>query len=169
MAQDLVTQTYPGQPKAPDTLLILRDRLRGLNMDEIGAKYGVSASAISQRLGRLADLVNNPEQSQAFTEHRADILDSVSLRVVGQMLNEKALGKASINNLAYAARQLYDMSRLERGESTANVSQLTAIIQAAHAKRQTTRAHDITPSALPDIVPLQDVIETTTTDEKSVT
>jgi hypothetical protein len=41
------------------------------------------------------------------------------------MMSQDRLDKASVNNLAYAAQQMFTMSRLERGQSTSNTQTVT--------------------------------------------
>jgi hypothetical protein len=62
-----------------------------------------------------------------------EFLDSGMLTVLQTMLQGEKLNKSMSNHLAYVFRQLFDASRLVRGQSTQNVSQqLTKLVQSAH-------------------------------------
>ena len=48
-------------------------------------------------------------------------MSGLQSRIVEKMGEKKKLDEASVNNLAYAARQLNDMEQLERGLPTSRV------------------------------------------------
>lgn len=120
-----------------------KDRMRGLTYDEIAIKQGVSRPAITKALDKFKALLDNPEQVQTYQANQAQVLDAVQMRLVTSMVAKSDDEKASVNNLAYAARQVFDMSRLLRDQSTQNVSQLTQIIESAHAKKEKGKPQDV--------------------------
>jgi hypothetical protein len=63
----------------------------------------------------------------------SQLLTAGELKLFKSMMEQEKLDKASVNNLAYAMRQLYDMGRLERGQSTSNVSTQTVSISVSPA------------------------------------
>jgi len=86
---------------------------------QLANRYGVVPSAVHGALKNFLNLMHSPEQSRIYEEKRAEILNSVEFRIVTQMVNKKKLKAASLNNLAYAASQINNMLRLEKGQPTA--------------------------------------------------
>jgi hypothetical protein len=86
---------------------------------QLANRYGVVPSAVHGALKNFLNLMHSPEQSRIYEEKRAEILNSVEFRIVTQMVNKKKLKAASLNNLAYAASQINNMIRLEKGQPTA--------------------------------------------------
>lgn|SRR3990167_8977330 len=139
---DATAETTPATPDAPATPTVinrvdvtkaLKMRLQGFSYDDIADKMGVAKASVYARLKKLGLILDDPELTNRYREHEADLLDSVQVRLITSLAHKSDDKKASVNNLAYAARQVFDMRRLSRGESTANIHQLSAIIQAADA------------------------------------
>jgi predicted transcriptional regulator len=105
-----------------DTKKALQMFLAGTSMADIGRTMGVTRSAIQKHLKPLTDIIGDPEQLRAFQATKAEVMDGLQKAIAGRMLDKDKLQKASINNLAYAMRQVYDMGRLERDQSTQNVA-----------------------------------------------
>src|SRR3990167_5546102 len=79
-------------------------------------------------------LLEHPEQVHAYREHEAEILDSVSMELTTSLIDDvRRKGKKALSGYQKVGMFgiLFDKRRLLRGESTANVSNLTQIIQAA--------------------------------------
>jgi hypothetical protein len=93
-----------------------------LSYASIGKIFGCSKQAVQERLQPFLRLINDPASSDAFKANRAEVLTSTQLTLLGNLLDPTKIEKASVNNIAYALRQLFDMERLERGESTANIA-----------------------------------------------
>ena len=94
----------------------------GLSYQEIANQFNVTKQAVWARLKPFERFVGDPDSLKAYDSNRAKILNSAELRMVSELLDEDKLKSASVNNLAYAAKNLFDMRRLDQGESTANVS-----------------------------------------------
>ena len=120
--------------KARNTLpieQIIQYAEQGLSHDEIAAIAGVTRSAITHRLN---DAEYTPQRLKAYKDYRADIL------AYYQTLLLNALTPSEINKMAPRDRVLafgvlYDKERLERGQSTSNISAITSIIQAVHERK----------------------------------
>ena len=94
-----------------------------LSYDEIGKLCGgYSRQAVHQALKPFLGMIADPEARQAYKESKADVLEGAQLQVITNLVDNERLKKASVNNLAYAAQSLDNMIRLERGQSTANIS-----------------------------------------------
>ncbi len=101
--------------------------VHGLTYAEIGEYFGVGKSAVKQRLNRFTAFIEAPDTIAGYRNHKADLLESVELRLAASLLDPAKLEKASINNIAYGFRQVSDMLRLEKGQSTSNMSLMTLI------------------------------------------
>ena len=111
-----------------DLELALKLRLvHGLTYAEIGARFGVGKSAVKQRLNRFTALIEAPDAIAGYRNHKADILESVELRLATSLLDPAKLAKASLNNVAYSFRQVSDMVRLTSGKSTSNIMSFLAV------------------------------------------
>ena len=106
-----------------------------LSFGEIAQRYGVTRHAIRLRLKRFAALLKDPEAVAAYKVHEPDILDATRMHLVRHMLSPAKLAAANVNNLAYSFRQLFDASRLLRGESTSNVGLHVSLISDAVKER----------------------------------
>lgn len=71
---------------------------------------------------------------QAYQEHKGSIFDSIQMQLAGDLLDKGKRSKATLGNVAYAIRQLNDISRLESDKSTVNV--LHAHIEAIKTMRE---------------------------------
>ena len=118
-----------------DTGKMLELRLKGLSYAEIGrVAGGMAKQSIEQRLSKFKRLLEHPEQVHAYREHEAEILDSVSMELTTSLIDDvRRKGKKALSGYQKVGMFgiLFDKRRLLRGESTANVSNLTQIIQAA--------------------------------------
>jgi hypothetical protein len=94
-----------------------------LSYEDIGKMCGgVSKQAVCKALKPFLNIIDNPEAREAYRANKSEVLESVQLKLVSEMVDPEKVEKASINNLAYAAGQLDNMIRLDRGESTANIA-----------------------------------------------
>jgi len=93
-------------------------------------RYGVVPAAVHGALKQFLNLMHSPEQSAVYEEKRAEILNAVEFRIVKQMVNKKKLKAASLNNLAYAASQINNMIRLEKGQPTSITESLDSDFEA---------------------------------------
>ena len=87
---------------------------------QLADHFQLPRSTIFKRFDKFRHLITGTEL-KLYRDNKADILDGVQMALVREMVDEDKLKGASVNNLAYAARQAFDMSRLTQGESTANI------------------------------------------------
>ena len=127
----------------------LEFRWKGMSFDDIGRVMGVTRQSVIQRLHRFRDVVSDPTLPSIFDSQCLNLLKSVHIESVLAMqrkLNDK---KSTVNNLAFAGRQLFEQIRLLEGKSTSNISSLTKVIIQAHKLQE--QGTDNAPSALESI------------------
>ena len=127
--------TQPSRQKI-DTGKALKLRLQGFTLDDIGKTFGVTRSAVHQTLQKFEPFLNlaEPGLLQAYSDNRADLFNAVEAHLTASLLDKDAMAKASLNNRAYAFKQIHEARRLESGQSTANVSVLGKLILQAESQ-----------------------------------
>lgn len=90
---------------------------------EIARAIHCPESTTRRLLDRYGAWLQELEHVQEYTDTRQQLLTAGELKLLKNMMTQDKLDKASVNNLAYSMRQLYDMGRLEKGLSTTNVAQ----------------------------------------------
>lgn len=157
MSQSDTTDTHP--PNEIDVAKALTLRLtRGLTYQEIGDKFGVSKQAAHQALSKFTKLIDNPQLVKSYKNNKADMLEALELELVIDLADKDKRDKASLNNIAYAVKNINEMIRLERGQSTQNVDydlvgkrmlyhELKSLLEQARANNgyDNSRTIDITP------------------------
>lgn len=104
------------EPIPVETMLELRDK--NLTYDQIGKILGISKQAVQQRLKQYSPIYQRIEQ---FKKHRGDILTWKQAEILN------ALTPAEIQKAPPAVKSMmfgifYDKERLERNQSTENIS-----------------------------------------------
>ncbi|KKM85267.1 hypothetical protein LCGC14_1290720 [marine sediment metagenome] len=80
--------------------------------------YGVHRTTIHTRMRRFQDIINvtgNVEQIQNMKTH---LLTLVEFELLQDLLDKGKRKSASLNNTAYAIKQVFDMNRLEQNKAT---------------------------------------------------
>jgi len=116
-----------------------------LSYSEIGRQLGVHPGTVYKRLARFQALLNDPTAIKAYQAGEADLVDAVKLRILANMSDEARLAKAPPNHLAFAFRQLFDVGRLLRGQSTSNLGLKASVIMEAD-RRATERPKPVADS-----------------------
>jgi len=120
--------------------------VKHLSYKHIATILNTTASTVRQGLLPLLSLIDNPDLVKGFRHHEVDLLDGIrmlAMRGIGEQLsNPKRRQKMDMSRLSTLYGIMFDKQRLIRGESTANINQLTAIIIAAH-KDKGNKAIDI--------------------------
>lgn len=127
--------THPKSQKI-DVAKALKLRLQGNTFDEIGRIFNCHRSAVQQALQKFEAFTSQAETGTltAYSEHRADLFNVVEQHLTGSLLDPDAMAKASLNNRAYALKVIHEARRLEKGESTSNVSVLGKLVLAAEER-----------------------------------
>lgn len=97
-------------------------------VQEIARAVKLPPSTTHRLLERYGSWLQELENVQDYTDTRTQLLSAGELKLFKSMMEQEKLDKASVNNLAYAMRQLYDMGRLEKGLSTQNVATQTVTV-----------------------------------------
>lgn len=96
---------------------------KGWTFEEIGNLFGVSKQAVAQRMRKFISILQSPDSIKAFRDAKPQILDSIELKLLSQLVDDDKLKDASTNNIAYALKQVHEMGRLEKDLSTANIAE----------------------------------------------
>ncbi len=98
-------------------------------------------SAVFQALKRFLSILVEPDELEAYKQYKISLLSSAELRLLERLVNDEVVEKASLNNVAYAFRQVFDSGRLEQGKSTENIDTfaLTASIEDVRKRRMELR------------------------------
>lgn len=107
-----------------------------LTFQEIADKFGVSPQAVFKRIRGLIEIINDPQLNQAYADNRAEMLTGAERVLLSAVVDRDKIKSASLNNAAYALRQVHDMRRLEQDLSTANISQNIKARSMADDERQ---------------------------------
>ena len=108
-----------------------------LSYEQIARVMKISTQAVKRGLAPLLSLLDvDPKLIQSFRENEAGLMDTVrmlAMQGMGEQLSDpKRRQKMDMLRLNNLYGTLFDKQRLMRGESTANIHQLTSIITAAH-------------------------------------
>lgn len=123
-----------------------------LSYREIAAYFNCNESSVIRACQRLATLIPDPEAVDAYRSVKADLLDAAEMELMASLMQPEKMEKASLNNVAYAFQQIHNAGRLERGESTSNLSVMSRLMQDAQARlfeNPTTYAEPSSPQAAP--------------------
>ena len=117
-----------------------------LSYDQIGSMLKVAGSTIRTGVAQLEALLDNPALVSAFKDNEAEVIDSarmLALQAVGEQLSDpKRRKKLDISRLTMLFGVLFDRQRLIRGQSTANIKQLSMLITDAHRQRSEAAASE---------------------------
>ena len=167
MSETLLTTNQPDEIESTEYDLIpIQDliyyRERGLSYSEIAKLANCSKQNVHER---LQNIKYSPSSNDNFRKHRGDVLSFIQSRLLNT-LDDSALQEMSPYQRIIAMGILFDKERLERGESSSNVSiSLSTRLQKALKRRQskvvdvqpTTTSPDAlqsSPDALPAIQPV---------------
>ena len=99
-----------------ETMLELRDK--NLNHGQIAQLLGCDRSNVSRRLAKYKPTL---EKIDRYKKHRADIYANLQTELLSGVTPDK-IKDSSATQLITGAAILYDKERLERGQSTQNMS-----------------------------------------------
>lgn len=88
---------------------------------EIAKAVGCSPDTVYNVLRKYRDVFPEIDNVQDYQKVRGQLLSATEFRLLKSLNDENKIAKASLNQAAYAARQVHDMRRLEDGLSTKNI------------------------------------------------
>ncbi len=110
-----------------------------LSYAQIGHMLGAGETAIRRGLSQLEALLDIPGLVSAYKDNEAEVIDSarmLAIQAVGEQLSDPVRRKKlDISRLTMLFGVLFDKQRLIRGQSTANIKQLSMLITDAHRQR----------------------------------
>lgn len=140
-------QTVITHPRAQkiDVAKALKLRLQGNTFDEIGLIFDCNGSAVHQALAKFAPFLNGigPGELTAYSESRSELFNRVEQTLTASLLDAGKIEKASLNNVAYAFKQIHEARRLESGQSTNNISVLGKFLMQAEDGLGKTTPHPV--------------------------
>jgi len=107
----------------------IKEKHPDLTTREVGELVGCDHSHVVKVLARWGI---EQSKNEEYKENRADILAGVGRKILATITDED-IKKASLNQKVVSYGILYDKERLERGESTENITALHADIAAIRA------------------------------------
>ena len=87
-----------------------------LSYGNIGKQLNIPKDTVYWNLKKFEGLVDNPHLMNAYDDNRDLILNAAELAAVKELSNPEKLKSASYNNLAYGAKNLFEMRRTTKGE-----------------------------------------------------
>lgn len=93
-----------------------------MSFQQIANHFNVSKTAVFQSLKRFTDILVEPQELENYQHYKSALLSSAELRLLQRLVTDDVVEKASLNNVAYAFRQIFDSNRLEQNKSTCNIS-----------------------------------------------
>jgi len=118
--------------KVPPVASLIAYLKNGMTPDEIAKCHGCSPAGVRGALRRNGVDIRALRHWQ---ERKADVLSHVQMRIVGAMTTGKIEG-ASLRDQATTFNILHNAERLERGQSTSNVSLQALLENAAEMDKQ---------------------------------
>lgn len=150
MPETVITAKPADSPrKQLDVGRALKLRLQGYSYREIGEMLGGYAdSTVCDALQGITKLLKQPELLRAYRENKAELLESVEMKLITSLPDDLDVKKGRRALSGYQKVGMlgivFDKLRLLRNESTENIHNLTQIIQAATARPRSTSGEAIT-------------------------
>ena len=113
--------------KKKGQIKILELAAKGMNQVDIAKVSGVSKQLVSKILKEFEPIFTELKNVDNYRLVRGDLLDAAELITLKSVVDPQKQADSSLNNAAFALRQLHDMRRLHTGLSTSNVAQQVSI------------------------------------------
>jgi hypothetical protein len=104
-----------------------------LTYEEIAERLDTTTAHVQTRIKKFLSFLEDPGNLYAYQENKPDLLEAIELKLLSYLADLLNSGKCtSVKDVSLALKVVGDMTRLNKGESTANVSVLLKSIQEAH-------------------------------------
>ena len=139
-------QKYVRFDHARAVTLRLREKL---TYKQIAQRMNTTESHVVNSLKKFYAFLEEPGNLYAYRDNKSDLLETMEYRLLvylSDLMNDKKC--ASVKDIALALKVVNELGRLERGQSTSNVSVLLKSIEEAHKdplSRNTTQEVDACP------------------------
>ncbi len=90
--------------------------------EQIANKYGVTRAAVEKRLRKYTKLIKDSEMVEAYDKNKQTLLSEAEFSFITSILGGNKIESANLTALVNALKTIYDMNRLEKGKSTANIA-----------------------------------------------
>lgn len=97
--------------------------VKGVPKTEIAKITDTSRKQVYRILDKFKPVFTELENVHEYQDVKSQLFNASELKLLKSMMSQDKLDKASVNNLAYAFQQIFTAGRLERNQSTSNVSQ----------------------------------------------
>ena len=91
---------------------------KGLTLEQIAKQFDSNKSSIHAALKRFERYFGNPQEVKSYGDNDVSVLKAAEWKLVTEVVNPAKLAKASTNNVAYALRQVHDISQIKQGMAT---------------------------------------------------
>ncbi|GEM_PF-3229697 len=118
----VVKKNMPNDPKVDKFKAFELYFLKNVSLTDIAKSFNCSVPYIHKIIQPFKNLIADPQTLGIYEKNKTRILSTAEIEILKNMVNPETLKKASGNNLAYMFQQVFNANRLEKGQSTANIS-----------------------------------------------
>lgn len=129
-AAQVTKQKYVKFDHARALQLRIREKL---TYEEIAVRLDTTTAHVCNSLKKFLKYLEEPGDLYAYQENKPDLLETMELKLLSylnDLLQEKR--KASVKDISLALKVVSELVRLNKGQSTSNVSILLRSIEEAH-------------------------------------
>jgi DNA-binding CsgD family transcriptional regulator len=101
---------------------ILELRAKGLTHNEIAPIVECHPQTVSRTLEKFKEFFTDLDKTVEYQQVRGQLLNAAESRLLRSVVDEQAIEKASLNQRAYAMKEVHNMRRLNENLSTSNTS-----------------------------------------------
>ena len=113
-----------------------------LSFQEIGKQLGVTGDAVHKRLKKFKKLISDPEANKAYEENKTNFLAAAEQELLVNLVDDKKIKDASLNNIAYAFQQVSNFNRLAQDKSTQNLDIRSMQVHSQHELEASVKARE---------------------------
>lgn len=129
-SKQITKQKYVKFDHARALQLRIREKL---TYDEIAERLNTTTAHVHTSLKKFLKYLEEPGDLYAYQENKPDLLETMELKLLtylSDLLNDRKC--ASVKDISLALKVVSELARLNKGQSTSNVSVLLKSIEEAH-------------------------------------